>query len=362
MFPTTIVSCLYNIRKENDKTTTNIDRYLQLASEFIIKLPYPIIFFSDDMYIIDYVVNKRKELPNYNGRIFIFFLPFNSLFYYSYYNKLTDLLKIYKINNYNHNKDTVEYIILNNSKFEFIEKSIEMNPFQSTHFIWIDFGINHVAKNTDEIHNWILNIPDKIKQLCINPFLEDGNYKDIFRFIYHHTAGGLFSGSSENLLRYSELFKNKTEQIYSENWFQLDEAVMTIVQRENPELFDLYYGDYQGIICNYRKPITNISIIESSLNKSKKYNRLDYIYNICCYLIPFFKKEINQIQNENLFRLFIQNHLLTNDIFNNNLILIEVVYIINSIIIKNNESLISFLANNVSDFEKYKNKNYIISI
>ena len=76
-----------------------------------------------------------------------------------------------------------------------MEKSIEKNPFQSTHFIWMDFGINHVAKNTEKIHEWVYHIPDKIKQLCINPYLENDNRKDFIKYIYHHTAGGLFSGN-----------------------------------------------------------------------------------------------------------------------------------------------------------------------
>ena len=73
----------------------------------------------------------------------------------------------------------------------------------------------------------------------------------MFQYIYHHTAGGLFTGSKENLLKYSELFKQKTQQIYNEEWYQIDEAVMTMIQRENPDLFDFFYGDYQGIISNY---------------------------------------------------------------------------------------------------------------
>ena len=69
-----------------------------------------------------------------------------------------------------------------------------------------------------------------------------------FENIYHNCAGGLFSGSKENMLKYIELFKQKTEQIYSEDWYQIDEAVMTMVQRENYDLFDFFYGDEQLLL------------------------------------------------------------------------------------------------------------------
>ena len=103
----------------------------------------------------------------------------------------------------------------------------------------MDFGINHVAEGCEFIHEWINNVPDKIKQMCINPFIENVQYKHYFQYIYHNMAGGLFSGSLENMKKYSELFKAKTEEIYNDNWYQIDEAVMTIVHRENPHLFDL---------------------------------------------------------------------------------------------------------------------------
>jgi hypothetical protein len=164
--------------------------------------------------------------------------------------------------------ETPLYIILNNNKFDCIDKTIELNPFNSTHLVWLDFGINHVAENTEHIFEWIDKIPDKIKQMCINPYIENIEPKTYFEFIYHNMAGGLFSGSIENMRKYSELFKNKIEEIYKDNWYQIDEAVMTMVQRENPELFDLFYGDYQGIISNYLYPIHNMDLI---LKSSQKY-------------------------------------------------------------------------------------------
>jgi hypothetical protein len=80
--------------------------------------------------------------------------------------------------------------------------------------VYIDFGINHVAQNCEQIHDWILYIPDKIKQLCINPFIENIDYKEYFQYIYHNVAGGLFSGSKDNLFNMICLsILNKIEKI-----------------------------------------------------------------------------------------------------------------------------------------------------
>jgi hypothetical protein len=40
-----------------------------------------------------------------------------------------------------------------------MENAIKLNPFDSTHFIWMDLGINHVAKNPMSINEWINKIP-----------------------------------------------------------------------------------------------------------------------------------------------------------------------------------------------------------
>ena len=119
-----------------------------------------------------------------------------------------------------------------------METAINLNPFDSNHFIWMDFGINHVALNMEKINDWFYEIPNKIKQLCINPYIENVEDKTMFHNIYHHMAGGVFTGSKENLIKYIDLFKLKTQQIYDEEWYQIDEAVMTMVQRENPDLFE----------------------------------------------------------------------------------------------------------------------------
>jgi hypothetical protein len=44
-------------------------------------------------------------------------------------------------------KDTEEYIILQNSKMEFMNSALEKNPFGSSHFAWIDFSIAYMFQD-----------------------------------------------------------------------------------------------------------------------------------------------------------------------------------------------------------------------
>ena len=289
MNKSTIITMFYDIRKKENHNNNfkNTNYYYELASNFILLLPYPIIFFIDpnNIELENLILNTRKDKLNIT---YIYKFKLEETYYYNFLDQINENMKFYNIENLNIQKDSSLYLILTNNKFFFIEKAIELNIFNSSHFAFIDFGINHIARDLDEIHNWFNIIPDKIKQLCINPYIEDDEPKDYFNFIYHNNAAGLFTGSKENLLKYSELFKNKWLEIINNKWYQLDEAIMSIIIRENYEMFDLYYGDYESIISNYLFPNLsyNLDIIISSLKKSYDYYNYQYFYNILKYLIP----------------------------------------------------------------------------
>lgn len=285
---TTIVTMFYDIRKKemnHDTTNRSSEKYIELSKQFILKLPYNIIFFTDDDHIIKIINEERKFLLD---KTHIVKQQFENTYYYQHIDTIKSMQNKYIIQNAKLSHETPMYIALNNNKFHFMEYSIKENPFKSSHFIWMDFGINHVALSVDYINKWINNIPNKIRQLCINPYIEPNVvHKEVFKTIYHHTAGGLFSGSIYNLLIYCKLFKEQVEKMYQESWYQIDEAVMTIVQRENPDLFDLYYGDYASIISNYMFPVHDLYLIVHSLNKCIQFNDHTTLQHLIQYSLPF---------------------------------------------------------------------------
>ena len=356
----TIVTMIYNIREKevnmyDCELNHNIEKYLDNAKKFILQLPYPLIIFTDDNQIIEILKQERKD----SKKTYIYNKKFEETYFYKDLDNLVELQKKFHIVNGVIEHETPMYIILNNNKFDCIDKTIEMNPFNSSHLIWMDFGINHVAQNTERIHDWINKVPDKIKQLCINPFTENTPFKQHFEFIYHNMAGGLFSGSLENMRKYSELFKNKTEDIYNDNWYQIDEAVMTMVQRENPDLFDLYYGDYIGIISNYLSPIHDIDLILTGSQKCINSNRINEAFNILIYCLKYFIDN----PNDHYTFIFIEQNIIVNYYVNNRLLLDEVIELINLKKKSNNEQdnimIHNLLETNKLNINYYDNKELI---
>lgn len=360
-FPT-IVTAFYNIRaleQGSPQDNRQMDKYLEIAKQFIMTLPYPLMIFIDpeDEILYDFITKNRKK---YMENTFICQEPFSSTYFYKDLDKIGELQQQYHIYNGDLKHETPLYVILNNNKFHFIEQAIQKNPFQSSHFIWIDFGINHVAQNPESIHEWIYHVPDKIKQLCINPFVEHGEHVDIFHNIYHHSAGGLFSGNIEYLRKYINAFKAKTAQIYNEGWWQVDEAVMTMVQRENPEWFDFFYGDYNGIISNYMHPLHSIYLIFTGLSKCMQYNKTAFAQNILNYLEKYFEKE--EHQSGEFANAYIRQSIIANYYQNNQLLKTHVLYIINKNIVKRNQEVMYIIQENESNLSFYRNKHMIIQI
>ena len=184
----------------------------------------------------------------------------------------------------------------------------------------------------------------------------------MFKYIYHHTAGGLFSGLKENLLEYCNLFKQKTEQIYNEDWYQLDEAVMTMVQRENPLLFEFYYGDYEGIVSNYIIPEHNIHLI---LKASQKY--INYNYNYKAFEILEFCDEyfynkciFTKIHFDSNILTCIQQHIIVDYYINNKELTNYAILFINKMKTVCSDAITKLLKENENNLNFYSNKSQII--
>jgi hypothetical protein len=171
-------------------------------------------------------------------------------------------------------------------------------------------------------------------------------------------AGGLFSGNIEYLQKYSQAFKDKTLQIYNEDWWQIDEAVMTIIVRENPEWFDLYYGDYIGIISNYLTPLHSIYLIFTGLEKCIQNNNMRFAQHILDYFTTFFEKEENQ-QGE-FVNAYIRQSIVVNYYMNNRRLSIPVLRLINKLVAKNNHDVIQIVEWNQSNLQFYDNRDLII--
>jgi hypothetical protein len=119
-------------------------------------------------------------------------------------------------------KDTKEYILLMNAKTEFLKIAIEMRPFESSHYAWIDFNIFHIFEGKERIvkemltgmtkrtfHPYFLTLPG-----CWNKdyVIDDYLLNDIcWRF-----CGGFFVGSQTRILEFHQYYLDYFENFLRE--------------------------------------------------------------------------------------------------------------------------------------------------
>jgi len=107
-------------------------------------------------------------------------------------------------------KDTFNYMLLMNSKTEFLYKTIVINPFNNEYFCWFDFSLPYIFKDIERTLNEIKkhafrNYIDSFIAIpgCWNHKVYDINFlkkQVVWRF-----CGGFFIGDKQSLIKFYDL-------------------------------------------------------------------------------------------------------------------------------------------------------------
>lgn len=208
---------------------------------------------------------------------------------------------------------------------------IKENPFHTTHFAWIDFGISHVCQLEDNIFNDIASRPsDKIK-FC--RCLEDqpGLYDDRVTFYSEcrgRFCGGFFVGKGTIIETFHHLVDEEISTCLSIGIAPNEEEVYAWIYHHHPELFYPYYGDYYDILINYivirgglskiisnlrgcvtygwrEKSLTLIDILEKSVIDFPPSERLEFLYQ--SYLLYYYFDRQKAVEKATM---IIENYLI----------------------------------------------------
>lgn len=124
-------------------------------------------------------------------------------------------------------KDTIEYLQLQNNKYSFLQDTIEKNPWESTHFAWIDFNASYNFNNK-QVFQKQLQILEKCslhpKFFSISGF---SDRLDISQFEYYldncfwRFVSSFIIGSKEELLNFCKHY-----QIYFSDFLQKNKKLL----------------------------------------------------------------------------------------------------------------------------------------
>jgi hypothetical protein len=186
---TTLVSAyIKNVNNRHDKT---FDTYIQ-NGVLLLKANVPKIIFADNE-----TYKTIKHLENSNTKIVA--VTKSDCYLYDNRNKITN----FTLNTDNNTKDTLEYILTMCSKTEWIYKAIELNPFNTPNYTWVDFGIRHVFKcDNNTFTTKIESLNNKVYNSLRIASIWDLKCRyniNLYKNIAWYFAGGVFGGNKENV-------------------------------------------------------------------------------------------------------------------------------------------------------------------
>lgn len=162
-------------------------------------------------------------------------------------------------------KDTENYMYLMNSKIDFLKKTIDINPFSSEYFAWVDFSLPYIFKNIDETienikiisqHNYIhsfLTMPGcwKLKINNIN-YIRDN--------ICWRFCGGFFLGDKASLIHFYNLSVDNFNEFLMQTNTLVWEVNYWAWLETNKNFNPIWYqADHNDTIINIPKYLYNDS-------------------------------------------------------------------------------------------------------
>ena len=247
----TVVSYLFDIHSRGDFNCKPINYYHQVT-DYILSLNANIIIFCDP-HLIAYLYSRRKHF-NLHHKTYVIAIDLESTRYYNLLNTHRHTCQISD----NISKGWI-YTCMLWSKFDFLKKAIEMNPFNTTHFMWQDLGSFHFMhfrdKNKYMLNNILHDRPSKIRCLMVKD-TDVSEFKDRSRYysnIRLKIAGGIMVGPIDIWLKFIESFNKEIPKMLESGRYGLEEAVAGVVYAKNRKWFDPYYGGYKDIFVSYFK-------------------------------------------------------------------------------------------------------------
>lgn len=169
---------------------------------------------------------------------------------------------------------TATYYTFCMSRYIMINRAIEENPFNSTHFAWINICIERMGwKNAQMLnHAFSLN-RDKFSTCWIDyqPKQLVENYSEYFKWGRCGMCSGFFTGRADYFKEFNKYILEEFYDCLEKGYGHADEQLYSIVYWKHPEIFDPYFGDYADMVTNYDNVIDRVSepvrnLIQNSFN------------------------------------------------------------------------------------------------
>jgi hypothetical protein len=253
MVKPTIVTMFFNLKNLQDTTaeTRSPEFYLE-KGEGTLSIESPMVIFCDckTKYLIKPIRDRCVDPDTYPT----IYIEKNIEDYDIYKNNWSYITEYRQKNNKPNSRNTASYLLTMMMKFIGLKIAEERNDFNSSHYFWIDFGIQHVAGSDMivDIEPVLANPKPKVGLLYIH-YHNDVNLRNIkiCDSGFGCVANTFFTVEKAYVPKlYSLAMSIFYEMLFNETGHN-DEQVMAYCYDRHPEMFIIHYGDYYSVISNY---------------------------------------------------------------------------------------------------------------
>ena len=248
---TTIVTAYFEL----EQSKKDHDTYLNwMKNMLIIQSPMVIFCNKDSKKVIEGIRSNTSLYPTK-----IITMDFNDFYTYKYIDTF--------VNDYN-TKDHERYhnpylYLIWNEKTHFLKRAIEINPFSTEHFLWVDIGCFREPNN--RFIHWPNSdkIPkNKLLLLSVYPFTKEEyevnkleNIPD-FKYVCGRIGGTIFGGTKDSILRWHDQYYQMLEYFITIGRFiGKDQNIMSSVAIMYKDTIELINPDpTRGDIWFYLQP------------------------------------------------------------------------------------------------------------
>lgn len=150
-------------------------------------------------------------------------------------------------------RNTASYYLFCVSRYKMLVETIDTNPFNTTHFAWINFCVSRMGKGVGHLNEALSVNRDRFSTCYIDYIPQNliNNIQEYWKYGRCSMCSGFFTGNAYYMKKVCTLILEKFYHYLSLGYGHADEQLYSPVYFEQPELFEHYYGDYQSMITNY---------------------------------------------------------------------------------------------------------------
>ncbi len=253
----TIITALYDISRDKKGDGRTFDEYLTWF-EGTLKVKSPMVIFVDES-LKEFVEKNRKNLPTK-----IITEPLEEVPYYHLNDRIQEVLDDDDYKNKIRDPNRVEcklslYNVIIYSKFPWVKRVIEDNPFNSEYFMWMDAGlsrffephgvdVNQLYPSNDAMEALVDSKESVLIQVQTSfyPDLVNKERLDVEDLWDSRSfvMAGLWGGGSESLSKFCDLIDDVLiNKMLKNNLINNEQIAMAYVYKNNDDMFAVFENE-----------------------------------------------------------------------------------------------------------------------